>query len=747
MTVIPSIAELRCVLSGNGKRGVRAACLALLLCVVAVAVTGFGGTRQAFPPATEPDTVGPVTNLSASAVAREPGGVRLAWTPAENAHTHFVLYIRSEDIAIGKYDSAQVVAVTGSTTTIVGLQSGTSYHFVVRGMRLSLTNYAAVWGPWSDWVSETPRQVPNRPPEAVGTFPDLNLRVGETATLDISGAFRDPDGDPIVSHGFFLSNPDIAQRSSISDSGILTLRATKVGTTSVTVEAIDVWGYGTGYDHAPVFTLTVSGWLTANPATESCSNGVAIPDPEMEAGLVTDCKILLAARDTLAGDGELNWSTNRNVREWNGISVSGSPSRVTAVAPINLLSGELPPELGELASLLILSFDGSQLTGEIPPELGNLTNLERLALRDSQLEGEIPPELSDLTNLEFLWLGYNQLTGEIPHELGDLTNLKQLELWGNQLTGPIPTELGSMPSLGGLYLSDNRFTGEIPIELGDLTSLEALFISGNQLTGNIPPELANIVGLNQLVLDGNQLTGEIPVELGSLTNLTTLSLAGNRLTGSMPPELGHLEELWWLVLNDNLLTGSIPPELGNLANLWYLRLGDNQLNGAIPPELGNLVELRSLELANNRLTGDIPPELGNLMNLAEELWLEGNQLTGAIPPELGNLGELRVLEISDNRLTGTIPPQLGNLDELQWLGLTDNQLMGEIPPELGDLTHLHTLLLNNNQLTGAIPADLVNLVNLSKLRLGGNQFTGCLPVELPGIAGNHDLYTLGLPLC
>ena len=42
----------------------------------------------------------------------------------------------------------------------------------------------------------------------------------------------------------------------------------------------------------------------------------------------------------------------------------------------NELSGEIPPELGNLASTA---------GGEIPPELGNLANLTRLALSGNQL--------------------------------------------------------------------------------------------------------------------------------------------------------------------------------------------------------------------------------------------------------------------------------------------------------------------------------------------------------------------------
>ena len=48
--------------------------------------------------------------------------------------------------------------------------------------------------------------------------------------------------------------------------------------------------------------------------------------------------------------------------------------------PGNELSGEIPAELGNLASLVVIGLDENQLSGEIPEELGNLSNLTELAL-------------------------------------------------------------------------------------------------------------------------------------------------------------------------------------------------------------------------------------------------------------------------------------------------------------------------------------------------------------------------------
>ena len=134
------------------------------------------------------------------------------------------------------------------------------------------------------------------------------------------------------------------------------------------------------------------------------------------------------------------------------------------------------------------------MRGEIPPELGNLANLSLLSLEGNQLSGEIPPELGNLANLTHLHLAVNQVSGEIPPELGNFANLKRLDLGENRLSGEIPPELGSLANLVWLYLEGNQLSGEIPPELGNLANLESLRLSGrgNQFRGCIPSGLEGV---------------------------------------------------------------------------------------------------------------------------------------------------------------------------------------------------------------------------------------------------------------
>ena len=200
--------------------------------------------------------------------------------------------------------------------------------------------------------------------------------------------------------------------------------------------------------------------------TEQCSNGVAVPNPASNAGLVSDCAALLAAKSTLAdARAALNWSANVAISSWSDVDVRNGRVTLLRVRHDRYVNGKIPAELGNLTNLTGLLLDNNQLTGGIPAELGNLDNLRDLFLNNNQLTGAIPAELGSLARLGHLDLGENRLTGAIPAELGNLAMLTDLYLDSNQLTGAIPAELGNIPRLDSLRLNNNRLTGCIPQSL------------------------------------------------------------------------------------------------------------------------------------------------------------------------------------------------------------------------------------------------------------------------------------------
>ena len=272
-----------------------------------------------------------------------------------------------------------------------------------------------------------------------------------------------------------------------------------------------VTAHFTGTPAPATATPTATATTVATPVPVNCTQTTLGIDPLLNTGLTQDCATLLRAKDTLRGTGTLNWSEDTAMKDWDGITLSGTPKRVTSIAlGSRSLTGTIPSSLGTLSGLRTLSLDENQLTGTIPAQLGNLAHLTELHLNRNRLTGGIPTQLGDVSKLQYLSLGHNQLSGAIPVELGNLTGLTNLWLKNNQLTGGIPTELGNLTKLRDLVLNDNQLTGTIPPQLGNLTKLTRLVLDNNQLTGDIPEEMENLKKLIHLHLSGNSLTGCVP---------------------------------------------------------------------------------------------------------------------------------------------------------------------------------------------------------------------------------------------
>ncbi len=462
----------------------------------------------------------------------------------------------------------------------------------------------------------------------------------------------------------------------------------------------------------------------AQTATLTCTETTLGADPATNRGLAADCDALLGAKATLAGMATLNWSASTAIGSWEGVTVAGTPKRVTN---LNLgalgLTGTIPAELGLLTGLRGLWLSGNQLTGPLPTELGNLSSLTGLGLSGNRLTGGIPVELGRLTNLTSLWLQRNRLDGAIPAELGQLTKLTHLVLHTNRLDGVIPAELGRLTNLTSLWLSGNQLTGGIPVELGQLTKLRGLGLSGNRLTGAVPAELGNLASLRELYLSRNRLTGCLPL---ALKTVATNDLARLGLDDCADPLVCTQTTLGADPATNRGLEADCNTLLGAKATL----AGSGTLNWS----------------AGTAITSWDGVTVGGAPKRVTGLRLARLGLTGVIPAELGSLTGLRNLALFENRLAGPLPPELGQLANLASLYLGRNRLTGAIPPELGSLTNLRDLWLQGNRLTGDIPSQLEQLTNLRQLYLGGNALTGCVPPALKTVAGN-DLARLGLDNC
>ena len=141
---------------------------------------------------------------------------------------------------------------------------------------------------------------------------------------------------------------------------------------------------GSGPDVGDVVVTTVF-------RVASCASGIAVPDPVANDVLVGECERMLAIRDILVGTGALDWSVARPMTDWVGVTVGGTPRRVTKLELADSgLTGELSGLLGTLTALTALRLDGNALTGTIPSKLVRLTLLTDVYLADNDLAGCVP---------------------------------------------------------------------------------------------------------------------------------------------------------------------------------------------------------------------------------------------------------------------------------------------------------------------------------------------------------------------
>ena len=491
----------------------------------------------------------------------------------------------------------------------------------------------------------------------------------------------------------------------------------------------------------------------------------------------TDRDVLVVMYNEMDGENwtdRQNWLTARPIGDWFGVETDTDGQVLSISLPDNMISGEIPYELGELTELEILDLSNNLLMGPLPPTLGQLGNLVSLQLQENiDLTGFLPHEYTELHNLEQLILHRTQICAQnasdiqawlagIPvRRITDCADLRAdriaLDALYNRTQGRNWTDndgWGSKEYVGawhgvttnddgrvtGLNLAENNLQGRLPSEIYLLRNLTHLDLTDNpHLGGPLPIEITRL-NLDTLLLAGTQWCFSVDDEfqdwLNNVEN-TTYETCG---VINPHPDLDALTAFFnatngpgWKYKNNWLSHSPIETWYGIVVDdegrVSEINMFANDLAGTIPPEIGELSELKRLYLESNGVSERIPAEIGRLQHL-ETLFLANNEFSGTIPPEIGQLRNLKTLLLQENALTGTIPPEIGQLSNLDILRLDGNVLEGDIPGEIGELSNLTALFLGSNRLSGHIPEEIGELENLTLLDLSVNRLSGIIPREL-----------------
>lgn len=332
-----------------------------------------------------------------------------------------------------------------------------------------------------------------------------------------------------------------------------------------------------------VFLLVFSSVILSCFTTQG-SEAQPLPDEEVKAlqTIFRKMRHNVTATLTSCNDQQWNFNITKDLQSLINCNCNGTVCHVTNMLLKGLnLTGPLPEEFLELTHLQeidltrnfingsiprnfsrlplrILSLLGNQLTGSIPSEIGNIATLEELVLEDNQLSGSLPPNLGNLNRLNRLLLSANNFTGSIPESFSKLKSLGDFRIDGNTFSGKIPDFIGNWTNLTRLDMQGTSMEGPIPLSISLLKNLTDLRISDLTKSPSTFPDLRDMKNMEELVLRNCLITGIIPDYIGEITSLKVLDLSFNKLTGPIPRTFESLTAVDFMFLNNNSLTGQVP---------------------------------------------------------------------------------------------------------------------------------------------------------------------------------------------
>lgn len=199
--------------------------------------------------------------------------------------------------------------------------------------------------------------------------------------------------------------------------------------------------------------------------------------------------------------------------------------------------------------------------------------MKALRLRSNEFSGDIPLQICQLSSLMVLYVANNRLSGTIPHCLNNITAMVLNNASQSGQFSIITTVAGVIFTVGLQLLAKGN-------ELNYPTYLHTVDLSNNHLLGKIPVEVFRLIALQSLNLSQNQLVGTILEEIGNMKQLQSLDFSNNKLSGEIPQSMSALSFLEVLNLSFNNFRGQIPigTQLQSFPALSYI--GNPELCGA-----------------------------------------------------------------------------------------------------------------------------------------------------------------------
>lgn len=617
------------------------------------------------------------------------------------------------------------------------------------------------------WACSTtdpdPPVVSNNPPVVTAAIPAQTLHVGQSATLDLSQYFNDPDGDAL-SYTAETVNANVATVSVAGSSA--TVAGVSQGNTSITVTARDPDGLTAQQtfavdvpNRAPeavgvipdldliegdTLDIEVSGYFT-DPDDDMLSYDVATSDGGVTQAFVTGetvtlvawaagtASVVVTASDPGGMSVEQSFSTVVDLRgdprvEFVTVS-AGAPEGGTVTFEVQLR----PPPLSTLQLGYTFGADDDPDTDDADEtDLGGMTG-GTLEIDASERRATFEIVVSDDDEIEpareVLAISLNPPGENAGYILGEISSAVLIIEEGVCDRTPRVRD-ALIEASGAVDCRETDGSHLALIDTLDLSSPLAPGAHGGPITESPSPGRESCAP--QRASGTRQGAGEPQRPLAPGCSIRSAKptrapamIAYRNSTGTDEPitelrtgdfhGLTELRELW---LFGNRLKELPPGIFADLGELERLLLGYNRLAELPPGVFSGLSRLKDLSFQVNELT-DLPPGILSGLSRLEELWIHTNDLR-ELPDGISELSNLRRFVAWENRIE-TLPPVFSGLADLELISLQQNRLAAIHDDALADLPSLDHLGLSHNRLTELSPGLFSDLDEVTSLLLAGNQ--------------------------